>query len=149
MWQIVAMLWAAATMQEITSTGQNRKMVRYRALRLSKAVLKHLLQVFFIPAAGLSLAWFGYLLPIAHTWKTGVIEWSIASLAAVIVLEWACRRQSRIDVMVGLCLATSALIIGLPLYDIVVVHKIPYFGNLLDYGGTVFMMLVVALITLH
>ena len=51
--------------------------------------------------------------------------------------------------MVGLCLATSALIIGLPLYDIVLLHRIPYFGNLLDYGGTVFMMLVVALITLH
>ncbi len=116
---------------------------------MNKAVLRYLLQMFFIPAAGLSLAWFGYLLPIAHTWKTGVIEWSIASLAAVIVLEWACRKLSRIDVMVGLCLATSALITGLPLYDIVLLHKIPHFGNMLDYGGTVFIMLVVALITLH
>ena len=116
---------------------------------MNEAVLKHLLQLFFIPAAGLSLAWFGYLLPIAHTWPVSVVEWSEAALIAVIVLEWACRRQSRLDVMVGLCLATSALIIGLPLYDIVLLHKIPYFGNLLDYGGIVFMMLVVALITLH
>ncbi len=116
---------------------------------MSKAVLKHLLQVFFVPAAGLSLAWFGYLLPFKHTWPVSVVEWSEAALIAVIVLEWACRRQSRLDVMVGLCLATSALIIGLPLYDIVLLHRIPYFGNLLDYGGTVFMMLVVALITLH
>ncbi len=105
--------------------------------------------MFFIPAAGLSLAWFGYLLPFKHSWPAGIVDWSVAALIAVIVLEWACRTLRRIDVMVGLCLATSALIIGLPLYDIVLVHKITYFGNLLDYGGTVFMMLVVALITLH
>ena len=116
---------------------------------MSKAVLKHLLQLFFIPAAGLSLAWFAYLLPFKHTWPVGVVEWSKAALIAVVVLEWASRTLTRIDVMAVLCLATSALIIGLPLYDIVLLHKIPYFGNLLDYGGTVFMMLVVALITLR
>lgn len=116
---------------------------------MNEAVLKHLLQLFFIPAAGLSLAWFGYLLPFKHTWPVGVVEWSEAALIAVIVLEWACRRLTRIDAMVVVCLATSALIIGLPLYDIVLLHRIPYFGNLLDYGSTVFVILVVALITLH
>ncbi len=116
---------------------------------MNKAVLKHLLQLFFIPAAGLSLAWFAYLLPFKHPWPIGIGEWSVAALFAVIVLEWACRTLRRIDVMVGLCLATSAFITGLPLYDIVLLHKIPYFGNLLDYGGTVFMMIVVAVITLR
>lgn len=148
-WQMLNNLGAVAAKQEIAPTAEVRKMDNQRALSINRAVLKHLFRWFFIPAAGLSLAWFGYLLPITHAWKTGVIEWSLASVVAVIVLEWACRTLSRIEVMAILCLAASALIVGLPLYDIMQLHKIPHFGNLLDYAGTIFMMLVVALITLH
>ena len=115
---------------------------------MNRRIVKHLLQMFFIPAASVSLAWFGHGLLAEYGWDVGATEWSLCVLLLVVLLEWLAHGLQRLPVIAVFCLMMTGFMVA-PLAAAVATRDVPAFGNLLDYGSTVFAILVLSLVTLR
>ncbi len=108
-------------------------------------ILRHFLQVFFTPSAGVTLAWYGHIasdvLP-----KLQLIEWAVLGILFIVIVEMiAYRAKSGIALSV-ISLLQVAVIAGIPAYFFFVRFPVNYAG-VFDHGGLILSFFLVAAFT--
>lgn len=112
-----------------------------------KLLLRHFLQVFVIPSAGVTLAWFGFIASdVLPGWS--LIEFGLLGIAFITVAELFAQRVNSTALLVVSLLLLAASAAALPVYFIVVGFEVRVHG-VLDYGGLVLTFFFAAAFTAH
>ena len=112
-------------------------------------ILKHLVQVFFIPAGGVSLAWFGVGLLNPFGWNLSPIDWYASVLLMVLSCEWLLRQNPRFAILAFAATIMLILLVSLPILYVIQIRALPALGNYLDYAACVFTLFVLSLLSLR
>lgn len=112
-----------------------------------KLLLRHFLQVFVIPSAGVTLAWFGYIASdVLPEWT--LIEFIVFGLASIFVAEVLAQRIDSTAVLAAAFFVLAATAAALPVYFFVVGFDVNVHG-VLDYGGPILTFFFAAAFTAH
>lgn len=112
---------------------------------MASIFFKTFLQLFLLPALGVSVAWYGFIVAdLMPSWS--LVEWTVAGAALILVLELLVLRVSHTPLIATADAVLLFIIVGLPVYCIVQdVPMRPY--SALDHGGIVLGLFLVALFT--
>ncbi|MCH9674327.1 MAG: hypothetical protein K0U93_23010 [Gammaproteobacteria bacterium] len=114
---------------------------------MAKLLLRHFLQVFVIPSAAVTFAWFGFIASdVLPEWS--LIEFGVLGLAFIVIAELFAQRVNAPALLAVAFLVLAAGAAALPVYFIVVGIDVNVHG-ILDYGGLVLTSFFAAAFTAH
>lgn len=107
-----------------------------------KLLLKHFVQFLLIPAAGVTIAWYGHIATdVQPQWL--LLDWVLVALAAVVLIELMIFRVGNAIALLLVVLTTAIITLGIPAYFFTVGFPVKVHG-VIDHGGLLLSLAVVA-----